>query len=71
MSQTEIDLDSVPDATHFCPETYFDWPCFYKKDESGNWVGKLNSDDAWDGCVAVDQHTLEHMVTRPQEGEKQ
>ncbi len=70
MSQPKIDWDSVPDATHFYPETYFEWPLFYKKDELGNWVGKRNSDAAWSQDVTVHQHTLKYMITRPQKEEQ-
>lgn len=60
----KVNWDSVPDATHFCPETDYDWPCYYKKNSSGGWLGKLDPEDCWSTDVIVDQHTLENMIAK-------
>jgi hypothetical protein len=65
MNSNEVDWSIEPEATHFCPETEEDYPCFFKKDSNGQWLGKLfGNSDEWDYNVDVDEHTLAHMISK-------
>ena len=59
-----VDWNSVPDATHYCPETDELFACFFKKDGNGEWLGKLHQYDDWGPNVTVDEHTLDNMISK-------
>lgn len=65
MNSNDVDWSIEPEATHFCPETEENFPCFFKKDVNGVWMGKLASDaDNWGHNVMVTSHVLAHMIPK-------
>ena len=64
---SKIDWDSVPDATHFSPESEDFSACFYKQDSNGQWLGKLGAWDNWDYNVRVDEDCLSSMISKEEE----